>query len=101
MLIEEKKKKYKEFIQSKEFTLSSYASLSLFQMNIGAMNNIIKHEATLAEKLMDSEEHSSPDSAYIQLDILCKIMIMIEGQCALILAVDSGKKRNCEGNVIF
>ena len=79
MLIEEKKKNYKDFIQSDKFTLSSYSSLSLFQMNIRAMKRLIENEANLALKLIDSKETKGSDVSYIQLDILCKIMMMIEG----------------------
>lgn len=100
MLREEKERTYRDYIQSSAFTLSSYSSLSLFQMNIREMHNLVKQESDLAFKLMDSNTEGF-DLSYIQLDILSKVMIMIEGQVALISALDSGRMHVAEKMSFF
>ena len=97
MQINEKKSEYKNFIQSENFTIASYSALSLFSVNIRKMNNLVKKEANLASTLYENKDQKVStdnlnEAGFIQLDILCKIMMMIEGVCALITALNIGIK---------
>jgi len=100
MLKEEKEKNYRDFILSQTFTLPSFSSLSLFQMNVNAMNTLVRQESDLALKLIDSNTERF-ELSYIQLDILSKVMMMIEGQVALILALESARKHIAERMSFF
>ena len=95
--VEEKKKKYKDFIKSDRFTLAAYSALSLFSINIRKMSNLIKREVELTSKLYDNENGTGSkdnltEAGFVQIDILCKIMMMIEGVCALIVGLNVGIK---------
>jgi len=100
MNIDEKRAKYKEFIESEEFTLSTWISLHLFRRNIQSMTDLIKWEIEHAESLHERNVITNAKRvedeyklAFIHYDIISKLLMMIEGLCALMMTLYKDKTK--------
>ncbi len=98
MSLEYKKKNYKKFIESESFTISTFTQLLLFRRNINALYQLINSETKLLDDLLTSEDKTNSFEknekiGFIHLDIMSKVMMMIEGLSALLFALSKGKKR--------
>lgn len=98
MNVEEKKVKKFDFIHN-YFTESAFTQLELFDRNARNMINIIRIESTLTEHLEEKQneigltaESLLEAQQFLRLDILAKIMMLVEGFLALSDAISDPTK---------
>lgn len=98
MDIEEKRARYKGFIESEEFSLSTWVSLHLFHKNVQSMTDLVKWEVEQARSIFDITDNTNTPRdeyklAFIHYDILSKLLMMIEGLCALMMTLCNDKTK--------
>lgn len=94
MDLEEKRKRFKDFMRSDLFTLTTFAYLNLVSNNIKLMVDLIRLEGVLYDKVekceisySGSEEARTSIKHLIHLDALSKIMMILETFFALAQAL--------------
>lgn len=96
----EKALQYKDFIASEKFTNASYSVLKVFRENIDRMVNLAELHIIVLKRIESGDmkyDFSDPSilkmKQLVLVDMLCKIMIMIESLLALFDAFSRRSKR--------